>query len=181
MSGQVQPQEWLINTGFAPLRVICGLTRYTRKEHIIRATLEAICFQSLDVVEAMVKDCGFPLSKVYADGSLSANNLLMQLQADLSGVPVLRSTEKDTTARGAAIAAGLAEGINILVKPESLKVLHDTFLPTTTAEDRNMRYHKWKMAVERSLNWAITTDFPEPIDREGLNEHDHGMEEHLFF
>lgn len=104
----------------------------------------------------MNKDCGFPLSKVYADGALSSNDLLMQLQADLGGVPVLRSTESDTTSRGAAVAAGIADGINILLQPEFNKVLHDTFLPTTTIEERNARYSKWKMAVERSLGWCVT-------------------------
>lgn len=104
----------------------------------------------------MNKDCGFPLSKIYADGALSSNDLLMQLQADLGGVPVLRSTESDTSSRGAAVAAGLADGINILLQAEFNKQLHDTFLPTTTIEERNGRYSKWKMAVERSLGWCVT-------------------------
>lgn len=71
--------------------IICGLTAFTTKNHIIRATLEATCFQSRDIIEAMNKDCGFPLSKLYTDGALSSNDLLMQLQADLSGVPVCKS------------------------------------------------------------------------------------------
>lgn len=121
----------------------------------MRAALEATCFQTRDIIEAMKKDCDFPLSKIYADGALTSNDLLMQLQADLGGVPVLRSTETDPTSRGAAVAAGLAEGVNILVRPEFNKVLHDTFLPTTTIEERNGRYNKWKMAVERSLGWRV--------------------------
>lgn len=69
--------------------IICGLTAFTTKHHIVRAALEAICFQTRDVLEAMRKDGGFSqLNKLYVDGALSGNNLLMQLQADLSGVPV---------------------------------------------------------------------------------------------
>lgn len=67
----------------------------------------------------------------------------------------MRSTETDTTSRGAAVAAGLAEGVNLILKPEINKQLHNTFLPTTTIEERNARYSKWKMAVERSLGWFI--------------------------
>lgn len=141
--------------GLSIFRIICGLTGFTTKDHIIRAALEATCFQTRDIIEAMNKDCGFPLSKIYADGTLSANDLLMQLQADLGGVPVLRSTETDPTSRGAAVAAGLADGINILLRAEFNKVLHDTYLPTTTIEERNARYSKWKMAVERSLGWCV--------------------------
>lgn len=70
--------------------VICGLTAYTTKDHIIRATLEAICFQTRDVLEAMMKDSGISLNKLNVDGVLSSNSLLMQLQADLSGIPVCK-------------------------------------------------------------------------------------------
>lgn len=136
-------------------RIICGLTGFTTKDHLIRAALEATCFQTRDIIEAMNKDCGFPLSKVYADGALSSNDLLMQLQADLGGVPVLRSKESDTTSRGAAVAAGLADGVNVLLRPDFNKRLHDTYLPTTTLDERNARYSKWKMAVERSLGWCV--------------------------
>lgn len=70
------------------VRIICGLTHFTTKGHIIRAALEAVCFQTRDVLDAMYKDCGFPLTKLQADGILAQNNLLMQLQADLTGIPV---------------------------------------------------------------------------------------------
>lgn len=73
-------------------RIICGLTAFTTKQHIIRASLEAVCFQTRDILEAMYKDCGFPLTKLNTDGKMSTNNLLMQLQADLCGTPVCKYT-----------------------------------------------------------------------------------------
>ncbi|OAD59069.1 Putative glycerol kinase 3, partial [Eufriesea mexicana] len=136
--------------------IICGLTTFTTKEHIIRASLEAVCFQTRDILEAMYKDCGFPLTKLNTDGKMSTNNLLMQLQADLSGMPVFRSTMPDITALGVAMAAGHAEGIDAWeLEGEAVETVPtDTFLPTTTPEERDARYKKWKMAVERSLGWA---------------------------
>lgn len=119
-------------------RIICGLTGFTTKNHIIRASLEAICFQTRDVLEAMKKDCGYNLNKLYVDGVMTTNNLLMQLQADLSGIPVcklqfaysfkkktlilhtvfnvVKSSHTNTTALGVAMAAGLADGINVINK-----------------------------------------------------------------
>lgn len=138
--------------------IICGLTAFTTKEHIIRACLEAVCFQTRDILEAMYKDCGFSLTKLKTDGKMSTNNLLMQLQADLCGTPVFRSTVSDMTALGAAMVAGHAEGINAweFEGEEVETVPTDTFLPTTTPEERDARYKKWKMAVERSLGWVST-------------------------
>ncbi|XP_074104462.1 glycerol kinase 3 isoform X1 [Cotesia typhae] len=138
--------------------IICGLTAFTTKQHIIRASLEAVCFQSRDIIEAMYKDCGFPLTKLHTDGKMSTNNLLMQLQADLSGIPVFRSTMPDITALGAAIAAGQAQDVEVwpLDGDETETVPNDTFLPTTTPEERDGRYKKWKMAVQRSMGWAAT-------------------------
>lgn len=136
--------------------IICGLTAFTTKQHIIRASLEAVCFQTRDILEAMNKDCGFPLTKFNADGIMSTNNLLMQLQADLCGTPVFRSVMPDITALGVAMAAGHADGINVWqLEGEDVETVQtDTFLPTTTTEERDARYKKWKMAVERSLGWA---------------------------
>ena len=136
--------------------IICGLTAFTTKQHIIRASLEAVCFQTRDILEAMYKDCGFPLTKLHTDGKMSTNNLLMQLQADLCGTPVFRSTMPDITALGAAMVAGHAEGIEAWeFEGEGVEsVPTDTFLPTTTPEGRDARYKKWKMAVERSLGWS---------------------------
>lgn len=140
--------------------ILCGLTQFTTKGHIIRASLEAVCYQTRDILEAMNKDCGIPLTKLQVDGKMSHNNLLMQLQADLTGIPVVRSLLPDSTALGVAIAAGQADGINIWNLQEKQDTEHflsrgsDTFLPTTTEEERNSRYTKWKMAVQRSLGWS---------------------------
>lgn len=76
-------------------RIICGLTGFTNKNHLIRAALEAICFQTRDILEAMHQDCGFVLNKLNVDGKLSGNNLLMQLQSDLCGIPVCELLDFD--------------------------------------------------------------------------------------
>ncbi|CAB0039812.1 unnamed protein product [Trichogramma brassicae] len=146
--------------------IICGLTAFSTKDHIIRASLEAVCFQTRDILEAMHKDCGFPLTKLNTDGKMSVNSLLMQLQADISGVPVYRSKSADMTALGAAKAAGNAAGIDLwtLDKEESESVSNDEFLPTTTIEERDKRYKRWRMAVQRSLGWASVKMSPQMTD-----------------
>ncbi|CAH0598674.1 unnamed protein product [Chrysodeixis includens] len=132
--------------------IICGLTAFTTKNHIIRAALEAVCFQTRDILEAMNKDCGMPLSKLHVDGRMTSNDLLMQLQADLIGIPVLRAQAWDMSTLGVALVAGGAAGV---WGAEAARATHsDTFLPTTTDDDRDARYTKWKMAVQRSLGWA---------------------------
>lgn len=141
--------------------IICGLTSFTTKHHIIRAALEAVCFQTRDIIEAMKKDCGINLNKLHADGIMANNTLLMQLQADLAGIPVLKTEVSDPAAVGTAMAAAQARGIDLYnMEPDSRDyqqhITHETFLPTTTEEERNARYTKWKMAVQRSLGWAVT-------------------------
>lgn len=89
------------------------MTAFSTKQHIVRAALEAICFQTRDILEAMNKDCGIPLTKLNVDGRLTKNDLLMQLQADISGIPVNRAQSQDITALGVAIAAGRAKGIEV--------------------------------------------------------------------
>ncbi|KDR15118.1 glycerol kinase isoform X2 [Zootermopsis nevadensis] len=139
--------------------IICGLTQFTTRNHIIRAALEAVCFQTRDILEAMAKDCGHHLTKLQVDGKMTENKLLMQLQADLCGIPVEQtSAYVRMEALGVAMAAGQAEGIGVwdLYKEPEVPVVHDTFIPTTTHEERDARYSKWKMAVKRSLGWATT-------------------------
>ncbi|CRK92968.1 CLUMA_CG006499, isoform A [Clunio marinus] len=136
--------------------VICGLTAFTTKNHIIRAALETVCYQITDIIEAMKKDAGFHLAKLHCDGKMAQNGLLMQLQAD-----IIRSQTNDTTSFGCAIAAARAEGIDLIdFTPQNrvynVKVHHDTYLPTLTDEDRKGRNKKWKMAVERSYGWATS-------------------------
>lgn len=136
--------------------IICGLTAFTTKNHIIRAALEAVCFQTRDILEAMNKDCGMPLSKLHVDGKMTSNDLLMQLQADLIGIPVLRAQSWDMSALGVGVIAGGAVGVWSLSSFRTHATQTDTFLPTTTDDDRDARYTKWKMAVQRSLGWATT-------------------------
>ncbi|XP_039964894.1 glycerol kinase-like [Bactrocera tryoni] len=139
--------------------LIIGLTQYSTKHHIVRAALEAICFQTRDILECMHQESGFQLNKLHADGSISMNNLLMQLQADTAGLTVFRSQVTDTTTFGAALCAAQAEGIDLFnFHPDELQydvVDYDTFLPTSTDDERHHRYGKWKRAVERSMDWVI--------------------------
>src|SRR5207244_4084844 len=90
---------------------IVGLTRYVDRRHLVRATLESVCYQTLDVAEAMERDSGVEVSTLKVDGGMVRNDFLMQLQADILGRPVVRPTVGETTALGAAYAAGLAMGL----------------------------------------------------------------------
>ncbi len=133
---------------------IVGLTRGANKDHIIRATLESIAYQSRDVIELMVKDSGIPLERLKVDGGASANNFLMQFQSDILGVPVDRPKVVETTALGAAYLAGLAVGFwdnkdDIVGNIETGK----TFFNTMTEEKRTKMYRGWTKAVKRALAW----------------------------
>ncbi|XP_073988346.1 glycerol kinase 3-like isoform X2 [Rhodnius prolixus] len=137
--------------------ILCGLTQFTTKAHLIRAALEAVCFQTRDILEAMHADCGLPLQKLRVDGMMSQNSLLMQLQADVCGIPVVRAPHAaDVTSLGVAMAAGWAHGVEVWDKDDqAIADVHGTtFEPVTNNEERNIRYTKWKMAVQRSLGWA---------------------------
>ncbi|XP_075211363.1 glycerol kinase 1 [Lycorma delicatula] len=136
--------------------IICGITEETQRGHIIRAALEAVCFQTRDILEAMHKDCGIPLDRLQVDGGMTKNNLLMQLQADLCGIPVVRPKMTETTALGAAMAAGYAEGVKVWDICNTRGEVSDRFLPVVTEEERDNRYEKWKMAVQRSFGWDIS-------------------------
>jgi len=134
---------------------IVGLSRYNTNAHLARATLEAICYQSRDVSEAMEQDSGVHLEVLKVDGGVTANDLCMQLQADVLGVPVSRPVVAETTALGAAYAAGLATGF--WSTTEELRANWNEskrWLPTWTEEQRADGYRGWKKAVERTLNWV---------------------------
>jgi glycerol kinase len=134
---------------------IVGLSRYNTNAHLARATLEAICYQSRDVSEAMEQDSGVHLEVLKVDGGVTANALAMQLQADILGVPVSRPVVAETTALGAAYAAGLATGF--WSTTEELRANWNEskrWLPTWTEEQRADGYRNWKKAVERTLNWV---------------------------
>lgn len=135
--------------------VIVGLTRAATKAHLARAALEAICYQTRDVMDAMVADSGVPMTEMRVDGGITANSLCMQMQADIMGIDITRPLITETTALGAAYAAGLAVGF--WKNTDELKKQWKQsrrWNPTTSAENRNKGYAEWKKAIERTLNWA---------------------------
>jgi glycerol kinase len=134
---------------------IVGLSRYNSNAHLARATLEAICYQSRDVAEAMEADSGVHLDVLKVDGGVTVNNLCMQMQADILGVPVSRPVVAETTALGAAYAAGLAVGFwqNTDELRENWNESH-RWTPEWTDEQRTVGYAGWKKAVQRSLDWV---------------------------
>jgi len=135
---------------------IVGLTRGTDRRHLARAALEAICYQSRDVLEAMTADSGIRLHALRADGGAAANSLLMQLQADLLGVPVQRPAVTETTALGAAYLAGLAVGYWSGLDEIAAQWRVDAeFVPAMPAEQRDALYAGWQRAVERARGWIL--------------------------
>jgi glycerol kinase len=135
--------------------VIVGLSRFNTRAHLARATLEAICFQTRAVLDAMVQDSGVQLEVLKVDGGATVNDTLMQLQADILGVPVVRPVVSETTALGAAYAAGLAIGFW-----KDLDDLRQNWKkdkqwePAWSADQRDSAYAGWQKAVERTLNWT---------------------------
>jgi glycerol kinase len=134
---------------------IVGLTRATTNAHVARATLEAICYQSRDVVEAMQADSGVPLDVLRVDGGVTANQLCMQMQADVLGVPVSKPVVAETTALGAAYAAGLAVGFWKSTEELEQNWNEDRrWQPSWSEERREEGYAGWKKAVGRTLDWV---------------------------
>jgi glycerol kinase len=134
--------------------VIAGLTRYANRGHLARAVLEATAFQTREVLEAMEKDSGIALDSLRTDGGMVENNLLMQFQADILNRPVVRPAMKETTALGAAYAAGLAVGFyaNTADLRANWAIDH-TWHPNLEAPRREEMYRLWKKAVTRSFDW----------------------------
>ena len=134
---------------------IVGLTRGTTAGHLARATLESMCFQTRDVVDAMEADSGVRLSRLKVDGGAAINDSLMQTQADLLGAQVQRPVVQETTALGAAYLAGIAVGFWKNTGDVTANwALDKTFKPKIGAAERRERFAKWKQAVERSRDWA---------------------------
>jgi len=134
---------------------IVGLTRFTTAGHLARATLEATAFQTLDVLAAMESDSGVKLGSLKVDGGMTGNELLMQFQADLLGVPTVRPRVAETTALGAAFAGGLAVGV--WSGTEELATLWSEdrrWEPAMEPVERERLYRRWQEAVQRSLGWA---------------------------
>jgi glycerol kinase len=135
--------------------VIAGLTRFVNKGHIARAALEATAYQTREVLDAMEKDAGIQLRSLRVDGGMVVNELLMQFQADILDAPVIRPKMIETTALGAAYAAGLAVGYwSGLDDLKQNWGIDKTWNPAMPAEQREKRYHFWKKAIQRSMNWT---------------------------
>uniref|UniRef100_A0A8C7BKR3 glycerol kinase n=1 Tax=Neovison vison TaxID=452646 RepID=A0A8C7BKR3_NEOVI len=128
--------------------IICGLTQFTNKCHIAFAALEAVCFQTREVIKAFF----------LVDGGMTNNKILMQLQADILYIPVVKPSMPETTALGAAMAAGAAEGVGVWsLEPEDLSaVTMERFEPQINAEESEIRYSTWKKAVMKSVGWVTT-------------------------
>jgi glycerol kinase len=139
--------------------VIAGLTGYINKGHIARAVLEATAWQVREVADAMAADAGGPLTRLKADGGMTANDLLMQFQADVLDAPVVRPTVAETTCLGAAYAAGLAVGVWPDLAALRTNWRQDAeWRPALAAEAREKAYRKWKKAVQRTLDWIDDDD-----------------------
>ncbi len=134
---------------------IFGLTRGTTKAHFVRATLESLAYQSKDVLTAMEKDAKVPLKTLRVDGGASANNLLMQFQADMLDVRVERPKITETTALGAAYLAGLATGFWKIEDISNGWQLEQFFQPAMEASERENRYKGWQKAVQRTMKWEL--------------------------
>jgi glycerol kinase len=134
--------------------IIAGLTRYADRRHIARAALEAVAYQTRDVIAAMTADSGIAIRTLRADGGMVANDLLMQFQADILDVPVVRPEVAETTALGAAYAAGLATGVwSGTAELRQHWRAARTWRPAMAAETRDRLYAAWQKAVGKSLGW----------------------------
>jgi glycerol kinase len=137
-----------------------GLTSYTNKYHLARATLESMSFQSRAILESMNQDAATPLKVLKVDGGVSNSNVAMQIQADILGINVERPSMRETTAFGTAIAAGLAVGVwkdvHELDKVNTLD--NTTFTPHLTQQEREDKVNVWKKAIESSLHWTDDVD-----------------------
>lgn len=135
--------------------VIVGLTLATTKAHLARATLEAICYQTREIIDAMIADSKSPLSEMRVDGGITVNELCMQMQANIMGITITRPLISETTALGAAYCAGLAVGF--WSSTEELRKLSrpsKSWQPTTSTPQRKIGYRQWKKAIDRSLSWV---------------------------
>ncbi len=134
---------------------LVGMTRGTGKAHIVRAALEAIAYQSYDLYAAMVADCGHAPAQMQVDGGASANGFMMQFQADILGIPVVRPVVLETTALGAALLAGLGVGFYENKEAAAAMVKPDlTFHPHMDLHNRELALYGWHRAVERARNWV---------------------------
>jgi glycerol kinase len=132
---------------------VFGLTRDTGKEHLVKATLQSLAYQTRDVIEAMEKDSGIPLKLLKVDGGACANNYLMQFQADILGDPVERPEVIESTALGAAAMAGIYSGLWKKERLKRLRIIDKIFKPSIKGDKREALYYGWKKAVNRTKGW----------------------------
>ena len=133
---------------------VVGITRGSTRAHLTRAVVESMAYQTRDAVEAMVAASGRPLTELRVDGGASVMDLLLQIQADQLGVPVLRAAERETTAVGAAYLAALAEGVVDLDGLTERWQLDATFQPVADRTAADAAHAGWRRAVDRSKAWA---------------------------
>ncbi len=137
--------------------LIVGITRGTRREHLARAALEAIAFSVADLLDAFAAALPEPIGELRADGGPARNDLLLQLQADLAGIPVIRPAETETTGLGAAFLAGVGHGLYASLEEVAALWRPDrTFEPTMSADEREEHRARWRRAVERARGWAAS-------------------------
>jgi len=135
--------------------VIVGLTRATTKAHLARAALDAICYQTMEIMDAMVADSGIAMTEMKVDGGITANQLCMQLQADVMGIDIVKPLITETTALGAAYAAGLAIGFWQSTDEVKAQWRQDRrWHPESDEKTRTIGAARWKQAVERTFNWV---------------------------
>jgi glycerol kinase len=142
---------------------IVGITSGTSREHLARAALESIAYQSRDVIEAMINDSGKQLDSLRVDGGATANEFLMQFQADLLGMPIEKPVVTEMTAFGAAYLAGLA--VDLWQSPEEISQqwkIAKVYEPRMSGDQRERLYAGWKNAVTRSFDWAKHVAGPNP-------------------
>uniref|UniRef100_A0A8C6WVB3 glycerol kinase n=1 Tax=Neogobius melanostomus TaxID=47308 RepID=A0A8C6WVB3_9GOBI len=142
--------------------IICGLTQFTNRNHLAFAALEAVCFQTREILDAMNLDSGVPLSQLQVDGGMTSNRLLMQLQADILCMPVVRPSMAETTALGVAMAAGAAEGVEVWsLSPQQLPVISaETFEPQINTEGTTGPMAHWSCASYTSRKGGVYSEDP---------------------
>ncbi len=133
---------------------IFGLTRDTGKNHIVKAAIESIAYQTRDVMQAMQQDSGIELASLNVDGGATSNDYLMQFQSDILGVEVDRPEIVESTALGAAYLAGLTSGLWTIEDLKTMRISNKKFTPKRTKEERDKLYKRWQKAVERTFDWA---------------------------
>ncbi|OQD81149.1 hypothetical protein PENANT_c029G02755 [Penicillium antarcticum] len=145
---------------------IFGITQYTQKGHIARATLEATCFQTKAILDAMEQDSGHTLSELAVDGGMSNSDLAMQTQADFISIPAYRPKMRETTALGAAIAAGLAIGMwrNFAELRDINRAGGTVFEPQITPQESAVKFREWEKAVQMSRGWVISEKSQEEVE-----------------